>query len=79
MNCPHCGVWSRVLETRAYKTHKARRYECANLHRFSTSETVQPASFLVRPNRRGLPQVNVQEPPVPLLLDPDAPEPGINR
>ena len=33
----------------------------------------------VAPHRGHFPQVNVDEPPVPLLLDPDAPEPGIER
>ena len=33
----------------------------------------------VTPDRRRLPQIDVNEPSVPLLLDPDAPEPGIKR
>ena len=33
----------------------------------------------VTPHRRRLPQIDVQEPAVALLLDPDAPEPGIKR
>jgi len=33
----------------------------------------------VAPHRGRFPQVNVNEPPVPLLLDPDATEPGIER
>lgn len=36
MKCPHCGVWSSVLETRGAK----RRRECANGHRFATVEAV---------------------------------------
>jgi hypothetical protein len=74
MKCPHCGVWTRVLETRARKAHTTRRYECANLHRFSTRETVS-----VRPDSRRLAQIDVDEPPVALLLDADASEPGIER
>ena len=35
MNCPECGVWSRVLTTR--QGH-VRRRECANGHRFTTQE-----------------------------------------
>lgn len=31
----------------------------------------------VAPNSGGLPQVNMDEPPAPFLVDPDAPEPGI--
>ena len=33
----------------------------------------------VAPDSRRLPQVNVQEPPAALLLDPDASEPSIKR
>lgn len=46
MKCPVCDAWTRVKQTR----HRADgstylRYECANLHRFTTSERVdqQPA------------------------------------
>lgn len=43
MKCPRCGVWVRVLETRMDADGaKRRRYECANLHRFSTKETIVP-------------------------------------
>lgn len=42
MRCPECDVWAIVLETRHRKTKNAtaRRYECANGHRFSTVEQV---------------------------------------
>ena len=33
----------------------------------------------VAPNSGGLPQVNMDEPPVPFLVDPDASEPGVER
>ena len=44
MKCPTCKAWTDVKETR----HRAdgttyRRYQCANLHRFSTRETITPA------------------------------------
>jgi len=41
MNCPECGTWAIVKETRKRpdKTMR-RRYECANLHRFTTIETI---------------------------------------
>ena len=78
MKCPLCGVWTRVLETRARKFHTTRRYECANMHRFSTRETVHLTPS-VAPHRGRFPQVHVNEPSVPLLLDPDAPEPGVER
>lgn len=40
INCPACGAWANVLETRDNKgkTQTRRRYECANLHRFTTTE-----------------------------------------
>ncbi|SFB74387.1 hypothetical protein SAMN05216344_102187 [Polaromonas sp. OV174] len=39
MTCPDCKAHARVIETRQRKDGStARRYECANLHRFSTSE-----------------------------------------
>ncbi len=40
MKCPHdsCGAWSRVLSTRNLIT---RRRECANGHRFTTTEVVK--------------------------------------
>lgn len=34
MRCPACHSWSRVLETRG----STRRRECANGHRFTTTE-----------------------------------------
>jgi transcriptional regulator NrdR family protein len=43
MTCPHCGTWTTVKETRTRKTDGVvtRRYECANLHRFSTEERIR--------------------------------------
>jgi hypothetical protein len=39
MNCPQCGAWTDVLETRKRKHGLTyRRYECANLHRFTTED-----------------------------------------
>ena len=39
MICPTCNAWTRTLETREKPGHQTyRRYECANLHRFSTME-----------------------------------------
>lgn len=44
MKCPECGAWTLVLETRRKgKTQdKRRRYKCANGHRFSTVEVIDP-------------------------------------
>ena len=36
MKCPECNAWTDVLETRKRPAGAYRRYECANLHRFST-------------------------------------------
>ena len=42
MNCPECGAWSSVKETRSdqAKTNYRRRRECANGHKFTTEEKV---------------------------------------
>lgn len=41
MKCPVCETWTIVKETRArVDGSKRRSYECANEHRFRTSETV---------------------------------------
>lgn len=42
MKCPTCDTWTNVLETRNKPNNMTyRRYECANLHRFSTVEKVK--------------------------------------
>ena len=42
MKCPVCNAWTSVKQTRTRKTDGVvtRRYECGNLHRFSTEERV---------------------------------------
>jgi transcriptional regulator NrdR family protein len=42
MNCPNCGAWSSVKETRSdkAKTMYRRRRECANGHKFTTEEKI---------------------------------------
>ena len=42
MKCPTCGTWTEVLETRKLAGYTRRRYQCANLHRFTTREVVHP-------------------------------------
>ena len=44
MKCPACKAWSTVKETRERQDGTVRRrYQCANLHRFTTSEApIQP-------------------------------------
>lgn len=40
MKCPTCQTYTEVLETRQRDDGtKYRRYQCANLHRFTTTET----------------------------------------
>jgi transcriptional regulator NrdR family protein len=44
MKCPTCKTWTSVLETREKPDGTVRRrYECANLHRFTTTERAVPA------------------------------------
>ena len=41
MQCPICQTWVQVKETRQRDDNTIyRRYECANLHRFVTTEQV---------------------------------------
>lgn len=41
MICPTCNAWTRTLETRGkFDGTIHRRYECANMHKFSTTESV---------------------------------------
>lgn len=50
MTCPYCGAWTSVKETRTRKTDSVvtRRYECGNLHRFSTEERIKDDELLRR-------------------------------
>jgi transcriptional regulator NrdR family protein len=44
MKCPQCEAWTEVRETRQRTDGtKRRRYECANLHRFTTVERIEEA------------------------------------
>ncbi len=41
MKCPTCSQYTEVLETRQRQDGSTyRRYQCANMHRFSTEERV---------------------------------------
>ena len=42
LNCPECGAWANVLQTRDNKANDMvrRRYECINLHRYTTIEQI---------------------------------------
>lgn len=49
MKCPECKAWATVKEARPRSDGTTRRrYECANLHKFSTLEKPQ---VLVRGKR----------------------------
>lgn len=42
MKCPTCDAWTHVKQTRQRMDGSTyRRYECANHHRFTTTERVQ--------------------------------------
>ena len=41
MKCPICGAWTLVKDTRKRENNiTIRRYECANLHTFKTTEQI---------------------------------------
>ena len=49
MKCPTCHAWTEVLETVQRKRDNStrRRYQCANLHRFTTVEKVVASSIAI--------------------------------
>ena len=46
MKCPRCNAWAEVLQSREHKftNTRSRRYQCGNLHRFSTLEVLAPST-----------------------------------
>jgi transcriptional regulator NrdR family protein len=53
MKCPECGAWTVVKETRADQNNtRRRRIECANLHRFTTLETVIATKTRIRQKQK---------------------------
>ena len=50
MSCPQCGAWAQIKETRTNKDKNivTRRYECGNMHRFSTEERVKDELLRLR-------------------------------
>lgn len=58
ITCPVCSAWTSVKETRTRKTDGVvtRRYECANLHRFTTEERIRYDNVLQQQlqSRQGL-------------------------
>ena len=54
MKCPRCNSWAQVLETRTKEDATVRRrYECGNLHRFTTIEyyKMEPTTSRRTPDR----------------------------
>ena len=49
MKCPECGTWTIVKESRISTGNtRKRRLECANMHRFSTLETIVDRKTFIR-------------------------------
>jgi transcriptional regulator NrdR family protein len=41
MKCPECGTYTEVIDSRMkVDGTRRRRYQCANMHRFTTQETI---------------------------------------
>lgn len=53
MKCPECGTWTIVKETRISTGNtRRRRLECANMHRFSTMETIVEKKTRIRQKQK---------------------------
>ncbi len=53
MKCPECGTWTIVKETRISTGNtRRRRLECANMHRFSTLETIVDRKTFLRQKQK---------------------------
>jgi transcriptional regulator NrdR family protein len=53
MKCPECGAWTVVKETRADENNsRRRRIECANMHRFTTLETIIATKTRIRQKQK---------------------------
>jgi transcriptional regulator NrdR family protein len=53
MKCPECGAWTVVKDSRVdQNNNRRRRIECANLHRFTTLETVIAEKTRVRQKQK---------------------------
>ena len=53
MKCPKCGAWTVVKETRSDQNNtRRRRIECANMHRFTTLETVIATKTRIRQKQK---------------------------
>jgi len=55
MKCPECGSWTVVKETRADENNsRRRRIECANMHRFTTLETIIATKTQLRQKQKAV-------------------------
>jgi transcriptional regulator NrdR family protein len=55
MRCPECGTWTIVKETRISTGNtRRRRLECANMHRFSTMETIIVSKIPIRKKQKAI-------------------------
>jgi transcriptional regulator NrdR family protein len=53
MKCPVCGTWTIVKESRESTGNtRRRRLECANMHRFSTLETIVERKTRIRQKQK---------------------------
>jgi transcriptional regulator NrdR family protein len=53
MKCPECGAWTVVKDSRVdHNNARRRRIECANMHRFTTLETVIATKTRIRPKQK---------------------------
>jgi transcriptional regulator NrdR family protein len=53
MKCPVCGTWTIVKESRESTGNtRRRRLECANMHRFSTLETIVDRKTSIRQKQK---------------------------
>jgi len=53
IKCPECGTWTIVKETQLEAGNaRRRRIECANMHRFTTLETVIATKTRIRQKQK---------------------------
>jgi transcriptional regulator NrdR family protein len=53
MKCPKCGAWTVVKDSRVDQNNtRRRRIECANMHRFTTLETVIATKTRIRQKQK---------------------------
>ena len=59
MKCPQCGTWTEVRESVLREDgSRRRRYQCANLHKFSTVEIMVEG---MGTGRKDIPGIDLQK------------------